>query len=123
MPTDLKKILIIEDESALAQALELMLTHAGFEAMVARNGKEGISFLQKETYSLILLDIIMPKMDGFQVLEKINDMKVETPIIILTNLSREGDEKRARELGAKEFLVKSNTPVTTIVEQVALFLK
>ena len=64
-----KKILIIEDEKPMARALELKLAHAGFEVKAVFNGEEGVELLQKETYALILLDLVMPKIDGFKVLE------------------------------------------------------
>ncbi len=118
-----KKILIIEDEKPMARALELKLTHAGFEAKAVFNGEDGVELVQKETYALILLDLIMPKMDGFKVLETLKEKKIKTPVIVLTNLSQEDDEKRAKELGAKEFFIKSSTPIASIVERVIQFLK
>ena len=118
-----KKILIIEDEKPMARALELKLAHAGFEVKAVFNGEEGVELLQKETYALILLDLVMPKMDGFKVLETLKEKKIKTPVMVLTNLSQEDDEKRAKALGAKEFFIKSNTPIATIVEKVAQFLK
>lgn len=117
-----KKILIIEDEKPIARALELKLAHAGFETKTVFNGKDGAELLQKETYKLILLDLVMPKMDGFKVLEMLNEKKITTPVIVLSNLSQKDDEKRAKALGAKEFFIKSNTPIATIVERVIQFL-
>lgn len=121
--TTTKKILIIEDEKPMARALELKLTHAGFEAKVVFNGEEGVELIQKESYALIILDLIMPKMDGFKVLEMLKEKKIKTPVIVLSNLSQEDDEKRVKALGAKEFFIKSNTPIATIVEKVIQFLK
>ncbi|MBI4252908.1 response regulator [Candidatus Uhrbacteria bacterium] len=118
-----KKILIIEDEKSMARALELKLAFAGFESKAAGNGEEGLALLEKETFDLVLLDIIMPKIDGFAVLEALKEKKIKTPVIVLTNLSQDEDEKRAKSLGAKDFLVKSNTSIATIVEKVGQFLK
>lgn len=123
MTNNNKKILIIEDEKPMARALELKLAHAGFEAKAVFNGEDGVELLQKETYALIILDLVMPKMDGFKVLETLNEKKITTPVIVLSNLSQEDDEKRAKTLGAKEFFIKSNTPIATIVEKVIQFLK
>ena len=123
MTTTKKKILIIEDEKPVARALELKLAHAGFEAMSASNGEEGLVMIEKDTFVLILLDLVMPKMDGFSVLEALKQKGIKTPVMILSNLSQEDDEKRAKALGAKEFFIKSNTPIATIVEKVAQFLK
>lgn len=121
MPS-IKKILIIEDEKSIARALEHKLVYAGFEAKTVFNGEEGVELLQKETFTLILLDLVMPKMDGFEVLEALKEQKNKTPVIVLSNLSQEDDEKRARALGAKEFFIKSDTSIVTIVERVAQLL-
>ncbi len=123
MPTTKKKILIIEDEKPMARALELKLARAGFEATSASNGEDGLAMLEKETFALILLDLVMPKMDGFSVLGELKQKNIQTPVIILSNLSQEDDEKRAKALGAKDFFIKSNTPIAAIVEQVNKFLK
>jgi DNA-binding response OmpR family regulator len=113
-----KKILIIEDEKPLAHALELKLTHDGFEVFIGANGEDGLAILEKEKFALILLDLVMPKLDGFKVLERIKERKIDTPVAVLTNLSQLEDEKRARELGAVGFFVKSNTPIAEIIEWV-----
>lgn len=118
-----KKILIIEDEKTLARALELKLARAGFEVKTVFNGEDGVALLQKETFALILLDLIMPKMDGFTVLENLKIEKIKTPVVILTNLGQEKDIKRTKEFGVKDFFVKSNTPIATIVERVIKLLK
>jgi DNA-binding response OmpR family regulator len=113
-----KKILVIEDEKPLARALELKLTHEGFLVTSAANGEIALSLLKTEKFSLIISDLIMPKMDGFQVLAFINENGIKTPVIILTNLSQAEDEKRVRALGASEFFIKSNTSIAKIVEHV-----
>lgn len=118
-----KKILIIEDEKPMARALELKFMHAGFEAVSAGNGEEGLAILEKRTFDLILLDLVMPKMDGFSTLEILKQKGIKIPVMILSNLSQEEDIKRAKSLGAKEFFIKSDTPIATIVEKIALFLK
>ena len=117
-----KKILIIEDEKPLARALELKLSHAGFKSEVVFNGEDGIKLLNKKSFALILLDLIMPKMDGFSVLEALKQKDIKTPVIILSNLSQPEDEKRAKALGAKEFFIKSDTQIATIVLRVAELL-
>ena len=118
-----KKILIIEDEKTLARALELKLTLSGFEVKTVFNGEDGLTLIQKELFDLILLDLIMPKMDGFSVLEFLKEKKIKTPVMVLSNLSQEDDIKRTKKFGAEEFFVKSNTPIATIVEQVVKLFK
>jgi DNA-binding response OmpR family regulator len=122
MPKTKKKIIIIDDEKPLARALELKLLHVGFEISIAENGEEGLAILEKENFSLILLDLIMPKMDGFLVLEALKNKGNKTPVIVLSNLSQTEDEKRAKLLGAKAFFVKSDTQIAVIVEKVIEFL-
>ncbi|TSC81973.1 MAG: two-component system, OmpR family, alkaline phosphatase synthesis response regulator PhoP [Parcubacteria group bacterium Gr01-1014_20] len=118
-----KKILIIEDEKTLARALELKLIHSGFGVKTVFNGEDGIALLQKESFAFILLDLIMPKMDGFTVLAVLKEKKIKTPVMVLTNLSQDNDVKRTKEFGVKEFVIKSDTPIATIVEKVVKILK
>ncbi len=118
-----KKILIIEDEKTLARALELKLTSSGFGVVTVLNGEEGITLLKKESFDLILLDLIMPKMDGFAVLEILKTKKIKTPVLVLSNLSQQNDVKRTKEFGVKEFFIKSNTPIAVIVEKAIAILK
>ena len=113
-----KKILIIEDEKTLARALELKLSHAGFAVTAVFNGEDGVALLLKESFSLILLDLLMPKMVGFGVLTILKEKNIRTPVMVLSNLSQEDDLKRTQELGAKDFFIKSNTPISTILERV-----
>ncbi|MEK7462118.1 MAG: response regulator [Patescibacteria group bacterium] len=118
-----QKILIIEDEKTLARALELKLSLSGFVVKTVFNGEAGIALLMKESFSLILLDLIMPKMDGFAVLTILKEKNIQTPVMVLSNLSQESDLRRTEEFGAKEFFIKSNTPIVTIVERVIELLK
>ena len=114
----MKRILIIEDEKPLARALELKLTHAGFETKNAANGEEGLALLKQESFDLILTDLMMPKVDGFAVLTALREWGNTTPVIVLTNLSQVEDERRARMLGAMGFFVKSDISVAEIVERI-----
>ena len=84
-----KHILIIEDEKTLARALEQKLTRAGFLVSVAFNGEYGIALLDNNSFDLILLDLIMPKVDGFAVLSALFGKHDTTPVMVLTNLSQE----------------------------------
>lgn len=118
-----KKILIVDDEKPMAHALELKLQHSGFDTKVAYLGSDALSLLDKEKYNLILLDLMMPSPDGFAVLETLQKKKNTIPVIVTTNLSQLEDEKRAMTLGAKKYFVKSNTPLSEIIDHVKKILK
>lgn len=117
-----KKILIVEDEKSLAKVLQIKLTRSGFEVECALNGEEGIKSLEKNKYDLVLLDLVMPKKTGFEVLEEIKDKNIKTNVIVTSNLGQESDIKEAKTLGAVDFLVKSNTPMSEIVKHIEKFL-
>lgn len=113
-----KKILIIEDEKPLAHALELKLSHEGFDIVATGSGEEALTLLAKNHFDLVLTDLIIPGVDGFKVLETIQEKKMKVPVIVMTNLNQEEDRKRASDLGATDFFVKSNSPISLIVEKV-----
>lgn len=83
-----KKILIIEDERLLAQVLKLKLKHIGVDADIAHNGEDGLSMLEQHSYDLVVLDLIMPIMDGFSVLKTMKEKGFDTPTIVASNLSK-----------------------------------
>lgn len=113
-----KKVLIAEDEKPMAKALETKLTKAGYEVTVVFNGEEAIEALKKTKFHAVLLDLMMPKVDGFSVLEWKKTNKNTAPVIVSTNLSSETDRKKVTELGAKDFIVKSDTPITEILNHI-----
>lgn len=116
--TTKKRILIIEDEKPLAHALELKLTHEDFEVVTTDNGGDGVAFLEKDKFDLVLTDLIIPGLDGFKILETVRDKKIKAPVIVMTNLNQEEDKKKVLDLGATAFFVKSNSPISEIVESV-----
>jgi DNA-binding response OmpR family regulator len=112
-------VLVAEDEKPMAHALELKLTKAGFKPTIAENGQVALDLLSSGHYDLLLLDIIMPVVNGFAVLEQIKKSgKYKMPIIMTTNLGQEEDRKRAMDLGAVDYIIKSDTPITKIVEKI-----
>ena len=117
-----KRILVIEDEKPMAKAMELKLTRAGFAVTAVFNGAAGLEALAQQPYDLIMCDLIMPKMDGFHLLEELRARNNTVPIIIMSNLSQEEDRARAMDLGARAFIVKSDTPIANIVAQVQQLL-
>ena len=116
--TEKKKILIIEDEKPLAHVLQLKLSHEGFDVIATQSGEEGLQYLAKEKFDLVLTDLIIPGVDGFKILETIQEKKMKTPVIVITNLNQEEDKKGVFDLGASSFFVKSNSPISEIVENV-----
>jgi DNA-binding response OmpR family regulator len=113
-----KSILIVEDERPLAHALELKLGHSGYETHTARTGVEGLKEAKTDKYDLILLDLILPELDGFALLEELHKAKKTTPIVILSNLGQEEDKKRVEKYNIAKYCVKSNMPLAAIVNTI-----
>ncbi len=117
-----KRILIVEDEKPIANALKLKLDDLGFETVLAHNGTEGLKMVDAGDFSMILLDLVMPKMDGFEFLKELKKKETRIPVIVLTNLGQNDDESKVKELGAVGFFTKSKTTIKEIVERVEDFL-
>ncbi|TSC59109.1 MAG: transcriptional regulator [Candidatus Peregrinibacteria bacterium Greene0416_19] len=113
-----KKVLIIEDEKPLAHALELKVGHEGYQTTVCLNGAEGLKEALESKYDLILLDLIMPEMDGFTFLHELQQKKIKVPVIVLSNLGQEEDRAKAKGFGVVDYFVKANTPIADIVKRV-----
>jgi DNA-binding response OmpR family regulator len=118
MADNQKRILITEDEKPLAHALELKLQHEGFAVTAAANGQECLDLLNSQQFDILLLDLIMPGFDGFQVLEQLQQKTDKPAVFVLSNLSQEEDEARVMALGAQKFFIKSNTPLTAIIDEI-----
>ena len=110
-----KRILIIEDERPLAHALELKLSHEGYATTTAATGAAGLKEGLSGDFDIILLDLILPEMDGFTVLRELRAKKVKTPVVVLSNLGQDEDKSKAEDLGVTAYLVKSNAPLAEIV--------
>ncbi len=117
-----KKIIIAEDEKSIAKILAAKLNKSGYDAQAVFNGKELVEKLEQEKFDLILLDLIMPQMDGFQVLEHMNQKKIKVPVIVSTNLGQKEDEDQVRKLGAVDYLVKANNPLNEVLKKVEKYL-
>ena len=122
---DKKTILIIEDEATLHRALLEFLTDEGFSVLSAMDGEEGVKLTKSKKPDLILLDIILPKKDGYEVLDEIksNDETKKIPVILLTNLESAQDIQKAFEKGATTYLVKSSYKLEDIVKKIKDILK
>lgn len=113
---DKKRILIVEDEQSLSKVLGLKLGNAGYEVAIVHDGAQALDTLSKSKFDLILLDLLMPGVDGWTVLEKLKGSGQK--IIVTSNLGQEEDVKKAKTLGVIDFLVKSDIPLINIVEKV-----
>jgi len=115
-----KKILFIEDESALQKTFGEILKQEGYEMISALDGETGLRLAKSEKPDLILLDLILPKMHGFEVLKKLKEDKEtkDIPVIVLTNLEKIEDVDKALELGATTYLVKAQYSLEEIVAKI-----
>ena len=116
-----KKILIVEDEAPLRNAVSDILTFEGFTVFQAKNGQEGLDISLKEHPDLILLDLMMPVMDGLTMLEKLRqdqDFGKTAAVILLTNINDPEKVAQATEAGSYDFLVKSDWNIEDVVKKI-----
>jgi len=115
-----KKILIIEDDVILREVLSDFLVKEGFTVVTASNGEEGVNQAKKKKPDLIILDIILPKKDGFEVIKDLKkDEKTEKIfIVLLTNLESLNDIEKALNLGATTYLIKSDYSLEEVVKKI-----
>jgi len=111
-----KRILIAEDEKPLSNALSLKLTNEGFTIDVAADGLIVKEFISKNDYDLLLMDIMMPNLNGFSLLEDFKNEGIEIPVVVLSNLGQKSDKERVFELGAVEYFIKSEVKISEVVE-------
>jgi len=127
MADAMKKILLIEDDPFLSSLLKTKLQKHGFEVIWAADGEIALEMFKKNDIDLILLDIILPKKTGFEVLEEIRmDPQLQskkTPVMIISNLGQEEDIARGKELGVVEYFIKAKISIDDLVERVKDFLK
>ncbi len=116
----MKSILFIEDEPTLQKSVGRYLEKEGYQVLSALDGETGIKLIQDNIPDLILLDLILPKKDGFEVLKEIkaDEKTKEIPVIILTNLEQNTDIEKTLELGATTYLVKANYELDEIVKKI-----
>ncbi len=115
----MNKILIAEDEDVLLRVLKDRFEEDGWDVTTAKDGEEAVKAIKKHDFDLVLLDLIMPKKDGFAVLEEIkgDPQYKNLPIMVLSNLGSDDDIKRALSLGATDYYVKTQHPVGEILEK------
>ena len=115
-----KKILLIEDEEIMIDLLQRKLTKEGYEISVARDGEEGLKVMKEATPDIILLDILMPKMGGFEVMEEVGkdpELK-KIPVIVISNSGQPVELDRAQKLGARDWLIKTEFDPQEVVDKI-----
>lgn len=114
------KLLIVEDDKFLIKAYQIKFNSAGFDVVTAMDGAAGLGIVKKELPALIILDLMLPKMNGFEFLKEIkSDEKTgNIPVIVLSNLGQQGDREKAISLGAADYLVKTDYKLEEIVEKI-----
>jgi len=120
-----KKILFVEDEASLQRAIGESLKKVGYEVLSATDGQQAMEQIKSQDFDLIVLDIVLPKVDGFEVLKKIKSdpEKKDIPVLVLTNLETSGDVQKALELGATNYLVKANYSLDQMIEKINSMLQ
>lgn len=117
-------ILLVEDDSLLVKMYQTKFIMEGFDVLTALDGESGLKLAMEEKVDFIILDIMLPKLSGLDLLAKLREQggQVNTPIIVLTNLARQTDSDKAKTLGAKEYLVKANLTPSEVVAKVKQYL-
>ncbi len=121
---DQKNVLLVEDEPLLANLLKQRLEKEGMTVTLNRDGEEALKTLHEMKPDLILLDIILPKISGFELMETLSaDPQLErAPIIIISNLGQESDMEKGKSLGAVQYFVKAKVSIEELVQNVKTFL-
>lgn len=121
------KIALIEDDADLLEMFKLKLNLEGYETITAEDGVSALKIIRNELPDLILLDMLLPRKDGFEILQELKtsiDKKLKSiPVVVITNLSSEEDIYEAKRLGAYEYLVKVNTTPAEVISKISNILK
>jgi DNA-binding response OmpR family regulator len=116
-------ILVAEDDPFLSKIITNRLIEEGFSIDHALDGAIALQMMTKKKYGLLLLDLIMPNMSGFEVLAELNKKKIKIPVLVFTNLAQKEDEKEVMSLGAKGYYVKSDISIDELVKTVKTFIR
>jgi len=119
-----KIILLIEDDRFLRELMKQKLIRVGYNVLTAEDGEKGVEMIEKEKYDIVLLDLILPGIDGFEVLKKMkaNPKISSIPVIILSNLGQNEDVEKGMKLGATDFLIKAHFTPQEIVDKIRTLL-
>jgi len=125
----MKKILLVEDDPFLIDIYQKKLKDSGFKVEVAEDGEKALEILKEKSFDLMLLDIVLPRIDGWKILEEIKKMKEEKKdlekmkIVVWSNLGEKEDVKKGLSLGATSYLIKANFTPSEVVREIEKLLK
>ena len=123
----MKKIALIEDDTSIREMYQMKLEMEGYNVVCADDGEKALEVIKKENPDLVLLDILMPKKDGFEVLKELKDSHdsgvKSIPVVMLTNLSNREDIAEAEKLGAVDYLVKAKITPSEVADKVESLVK
>jgi len=125
----MKKILIVEDDPFLIDIYTTKLKDSGFSVEVAKEGESALRKLNEEKFDLLLLDIVLPQIDGWEILEKVKSQKSKVKslenlkIVILSNLGQKEEVEKGLKLGATKYLIKAHHTPSEVVEEIKAVLK
>lgn len=118
------KIILVEDDPFLIDIYTLKIKEAGFEVIAIEDGDKALNVLEKEKPDLLLLDIVLPNYDGWEILKKVREKKQfqNLPVIILSNLGQKQEVEKGLDLGAVKYLIKAHYTPTEVVEEIKKIL-
>lgn len=120
-----KKILLVEDDDFFRELIFKKLQKEDFDVSASKNGNEALSYLRSNAPDLVILDLILPDLSGYEILEAIKkEPRTQgAPVVVLSNLGQQEDDEKAKSLGAADFMIKVNFTLEEIVEKIKNFLK
>lgn len=118
-------VLIADDNEFFPKLLQGELEKLGYNVMIVPDGESAIEQIKKDTPFLLLLDLIMPKVNGFDVLEELNNLKIidKISVLVFSNLSQDEDIKRVKELGAVDYIVKQDLSLADVISKIRAIIK
>jgi len=119
----MKKVLLVEDDSFLVDIYTTKLKQAGFSVLTGLDGEEGLKKVKEEKPDLVLLDIVIPVLDGWEFLKRAKKINKDLKVVILSNLGNKGEVEKGLKLGATEYLIKAHHSPSEVIEHVKKILK
>jgi len=114
----MKKIVIIEDELILAEALKERLSNTGYDVFVAYNGEDGLERIRKNIPDLLILDILLPGINGYDVMRKLKESDIKVPILVVSNSGQPVEIEKSQEMGVRDFIVKVDFSLDDVEKKV-----